>query len=61
MLKSIILFDILSNEFTIQDVYAVYDGHKTQIKIVSEALKGVGCQYDYEMFPNEEIHVKVKN
>ena len=55
------MYDVLSAEFTIQEVYSQYDGRKVQVPTKSKAREGVGCSLHYEMFPREEIHVKVLN
>ena len=42
-------------------MYSQYDGRKVQVPIKSKANEGVGYLLHYEMFPREEIHVKVAN
>lgn len=59
MLESIVLCDVLSAEFTVQEVYSLYDGRKVPVSIKSKANEGVGCSLHHEIFPKEEIHVKV--
>lgn len=59
ILDSIILYDILSGEFTISEVYSQYDGNKKSVQVKRKAKEGVGCLLQYELFPREEICVKV--
>ena len=60
-LTSVVLFDILAPEFTIEDVSLVtYGGHCRKVQPTAKAQNGSGFQFDhFTVNPPDKVHIKV--
>ena len=58
-LKSVVLFDVLSPEFTIASLEMRQSGYSRPVSVVSKASHGIGWSVSLAMKPDDRITCKV--